>query len=179
MPTFNLAGKWYRLPLTLLEWLVRGTGPAAAGTTLAQIQWKTSEQLSDPDIQLLLSLVRFSLNPGGEGLELAKDDGISNACSLLTPRSRRRVRITFSDPLAPPLIEHQLLGDEVDLDRLEDAARRPPRGRDPAICADEGSDFKHRIPGCGRRAAAGMARIYLCRIVPGGPSMRHLTDGCE
>lgn len=124
VPTFNRAGKWYRLPLTLLEWLFRGTGPAAAGTTLAQVLCKTSENLRDPDIQLLLSLVTFSLKPGGDGVELAKDDGISIACSLLTPRSRGRVRITSSDPLAPPLIEHQLLGDEADLDRLAEAARR-------------------------------------------------------
>jgi len=124
VPSFNSAGKWHQLPLTLLQWLVFGTGAAAAGTTLAQVLCKSADQLSDPDLQLLLSLVTFSMKPDGNGVALAKEDGISIACSLLAPKSRGRVRITSDDPLAPPLIEHSLLGDDSDLDRLVEAAKR-------------------------------------------------------
>lgn len=124
VPSFNSAGKWHQLPLTLARWLFLGSGPAAAGTTMAQVLCKSADQLSDPDLQLLLSLVTFSLKSDGSGVELAKEDGLSIACSLLSPKSRGRVRLTSDDPLAPPLIEHSLLGDDSDVDRLAEAAKR-------------------------------------------------------
>lgn len=124
VPSFNTAGKWYQLPFTLAQWMLLGTGPAAAGTALSQVLCKSAEELRGPDIQLLLTLVTFTLKPGGDQVALAKDDGISIACTLLDPKSRGRVHITSADPLEPPLIEHQLLGDDSDIERLAEAARK-------------------------------------------------------
>ena len=124
LPSFNRAGRWYRAPFVLLDWLLRGKGPAAVGTTVAQVLAKSSNNLPAPDLQILLSLVNFAIKPGGKGLSLNRRDGISMACCLMTPRSRGRVSISSANPLETPLVEHSMLACDEDLDRLAVAAKQ-------------------------------------------------------
>lgn len=124
LPTFNRAGRWYRAPFVLLDWLVRGKGPAAVGTTVAQVLAKSSNNLPAPDLQILLSLVNFAIKPGGKGLSLSRRDGLSMACCLMTPASRGRVTITSGDPLDTPRVEHTMLACDEDIDRLAKAAKQ-------------------------------------------------------
>lgn len=124
LPTFNRAGRWYRAPFVLLDWLLRGKGPAAVGTTVAQVLSKSSSSLPAPDLQILLSLVNFAIKPDGKGLSLSRRDGFSMACCLMTPTSRGRVTISSGNPLATPLVKHTMLACDEDIDRLAKAAKQ-------------------------------------------------------
>lgn len=124
LPSFNRAGRLHHMPFVLLDWLLRGKGPAAVGTTVAQLLTKSSNSNPPYDIQVLLSLVNFIQKPGRKGVSLSRQDGFSMACCLMTPKSRGSVKITSDDPLAAPHVEHTLLGCDEDLDRLAEAARQ-------------------------------------------------------
>jgi choline dehydrogenase len=123
LPTFNRAGRLYRGPFVLLDWLLRGRGAAAVGTAVGQVLAKSSESEIAADLQVLLTLANFSVNAKGTGVVLDKRDGFSMACCLLTPRSRGRVTLTSRDPLEKPIVEHRMLDHEEDLDRLAEAGR--------------------------------------------------------
>ncbi|MEQ8514940.1 MAG: GMC family oxidoreductase N-terminal domain-containing protein [Chromatocurvus sp.] len=123
LPSFNRAGRLYLMPFVLLNWLLRGKGPAAVGTTVAQVLATSSDSESAPDLQVLLSLVNFSINAAGNGVSLSRQDGFSMACCLMTPKSRGRVNLTSADPLAKPRVEHLLLACNEDIDRLAEAGR--------------------------------------------------------
>lgn len=123
LPTFNRAGRLLNMPLVLLNWLLRGRGAAAVGTTTAQLLAKSSESEPAPDLQVLLSLVHFGVNAAGTGVELARRDGFSMACCLMMPNSRGSVTITSADPLAKPRVEHTMFADNEDVERLAQAAK--------------------------------------------------------
>lgn len=162
LPTFNRAGRPWNMPFVMLDWLLRGKGAAAVGTTTAQLLAKSSEGEPAPDLQVLLSLVHFGVNASGSGVELARRDGFSMACCLMTPKSRGRVTITSPDPREKPRVEHTMFAHDEDIDRLAQAARealkllhtRPLKDHieeiDFPIAADAGRDEWHD---CIRRAA--------------------------
>ena len=120
--TFNRSARWYRLPWVLLQWALFGRGPAAVGTVLAQVLCNSSRNSGSPDLQLLLSLATFAMDPITGKPVLSKDDGIAIACCLLDPVARGTVRITSANPADPPIVEHCLLGHASDLNRLTEAA---------------------------------------------------------
>lgn len=123
LPSFNRAGRLHRVPFVLLNWLLRGKGPAAVGTTLAQVLAASTQTEAAPDLQILLSPVNFSINAAGNGVSLSRRDGFSMACCLMTPQSRGRVTIRSADALETPMVEHLMMDCEQDLDRLAEAAR--------------------------------------------------------
>lgn len=124
LPTFNRAGRLLNMPLVLLNWLLRGKGAAAVGTTTAQLLAKSAENEPAPDLQVLLSLVHFGINATGTGVELADRDGFSMACCLMMPESRGSVTITSPDPMEKPRVTHSMFESEQDLDRLAQAAKQ-------------------------------------------------------
>jgi choline dehydrogenase len=124
VPSFNRAARPYNVPFVLLNWLLFGKGPAAVGTTMAQVLAKSSEAAPSPDLQLLLSPVTFTIEEGASKATLSKHDGIAMACCLLQPKARGTVRLTSSDPLDTPIVDHELLGAEDDVNRLAKAARK-------------------------------------------------------
>jgi choline dehydrogenase len=115
------------MPFVLLDWLLRGKGAAAVGTTVAQVLARSSDHEPAPDLQVLLSLVNFGLNAAGDGVELSPRDGISMACCLMAPLSRGRVTITSADPAAKPLVEHRMFEREEDVERLATGAQEALR----------------------------------------------------
>ena len=123
LPSFNSAGRMPRMPFVLLDWLLRGRGPAAAGTTLAQILARSAPELSAPDMQILLSMVHFSIEPGATSASLSQREGFSMACCLMNPESRGRVTLNSSDPADPPVVDHELLSSPKDVAALEQTAR--------------------------------------------------------
>ncbi len=124
LPSFNRAGRLHHVPFVLLDWLLRGKGPAAVGTTVAQVLAKSSNSEPAYDIQILLSMVNFTIKPDGKGVSLSRREGFSMACCLMTPKSRGSVKITSQDPLAKPLVEHVMLDCDEDLDLLAEAGRQ-------------------------------------------------------
>ncbi|MFK7958483.1 MAG: GMC family oxidoreductase [Lysobacterales bacterium] len=123
LASFNRAGRLHRVPWVLLNWLLRGKGPAAVGTTVAQVLAGSTQSAAAPDLQILLSPVNFSINAKGTGVTLSRRDGFSMACCLMTPQSRGSVTITSADPADAPMVEHRMLDCDEDLNRLADAAK--------------------------------------------------------
>jgi choline dehydrogenase len=68
--------------------------------------------------------VTFTIEEGASKATLSKHDGIAMACCLLQPKARGTVRLTSSDPLDTPIVDHELLGAEDDVNRLAKAARK-------------------------------------------------------
>ncbi|MEM6684098.1 MAG: GMC family oxidoreductase N-terminal domain-containing protein [Pseudomonadota bacterium] len=123
-PSFNRAAKPYNAPFVFANWLLRGRGPAANGTAAAQVMSHSRAGLAAPDLQMLLSLVTFTMPEGAKRPQLGKEDGISIACCLMQPESRGRVKLDALDPFARPVVDHELLGSEMDIRRLTTAARQ-------------------------------------------------------
>lgn len=146
LPSFNRAGRAYRAPFVLLDWLLRGKGAAAVGTAIAQLLAGPTKEQKAPDTQILLSLVNFELKPGGDGVALSRRDGFSMACCLMTPKSRGRVTITSGDPLAKPMVEHTMLENEEDIEMLALAGKQALEilGAEPLKAHIEEIDFPLR-----------------------------------
>lgn len=124
VPSFNRAARPQNMPFVFLNWLLFGGGPAAVGTTLAQVICRSSAHTRSPDLQLLLTLATFAMKEDGSGIEVAKEDAIAMACCLLQPKGRGRVFLTSSAPMEPPTVDHRLLGEEEDVERLTEAAKK-------------------------------------------------------
>ncbi len=136
LPSFNRAGRPFQMPLVLLNWLLRGRGAAAVGTTVAQILTRSAGHEPAHDLQILLSLVHFGINATGDGVKLNPRDGISMACCLMLPKSRGCVRLTSADPNVPPQVQHTMFEAEDDLERLAQAARQALEVLNTAPLAD-------------------------------------------
>ncbi|MEO0607883.1 MAG: GMC oxidoreductase, partial [Pseudomonadota bacterium] len=124
MKTLNAAAHPLRLPFVLADWLFRGRGPATSCAAVAQILTRSDPSRVPPDIQLLVTPAVFSYDEKKKKATVLSENGVSIAALILQPEARGRVLLTSSDPLAPPLIEHELLGAEADLNGLVIAARK-------------------------------------------------------
>ncbi|MEM7702390.1 MAG: GMC family oxidoreductase N-terminal domain-containing protein [Pseudomonadota bacterium] len=120
--TFNRAARWYNKPQVLLRWLLFGSGPASMGTALAQVLFRSQDQVPAPDLQLLLTLATFEMRKDGSGIRVSHEDAFAMACCVLQPKARGRVFLASADPLEPCVIDHRLLGEEQDIDHLVQAA---------------------------------------------------------
>lgn len=123
-PSFNALTRVDRLLVTLANWAIRGKGPASACTALAQVMSRSRPELRAPDLQMLLSLVTFDFDREKMKPTIEKENGISIASLLLQPRARGRVETISPDARIAPLIQHELLGDELDAADLVAAARQ-------------------------------------------------------
>lgn len=124
LPSLNAATHPLRLPFVLIDWLLRRRGPATCAAAAAQVLCRSREELVAPDIQLLLTPVTFAFDPIKKKALVGRENGMSIAALILQPQGRGRVLITSSDPLKPPLIEHELLGSETDVRTLALAAKK-------------------------------------------------------
>jgi choline dehydrogenase len=127
MESLNAAAHPLRLPFVLADWLLRGRGPATACAAAAQVLSRSRDGLVAPDIQLLVTPAIFDYDMEKKKATVRPENGISIAAVALHPEGRGRIRITSPDPLAPPLIEHELIGAPADVDCLAAAAREAIR----------------------------------------------------
>jgi choline dehydrogenase len=77
---------------------------------------RSNPDLAHPD--LIFSFLPISF---GEGIYPGKPhprDGVTFALNLAKPASRGEIRLRDANPRSGPLIDHRLLGDEDDVDRL-------------------------------------------------------------
>jgi choline dehydrogenase len=100
-----------------VKFLFNRSGAIATSMCHAQAFVRTEEGLPAPDVQVSFTAFAFDINEVGRAV-LHKDAAISLTICIARPQSRGRVSLRSNDPFAPPLIEHELLGSPVDLDRL-------------------------------------------------------------
>lgn len=124
MKTLNAAAHPLRLPFVLADWLFRGRGPATSCAAVAQILCRRDRAHLAPDIQLLVTPAVFSYDEKKKKASVLPENGVSIAALILQPESRGRIVLSSSDPLLPPIIEHELLAAESDLKGMILAARK-------------------------------------------------------
>jgi choline dehydrogenase len=127
--TYSDAGRWYRLPGSALQFVLHRGGPATSPGTHVFAYGSSCGRAEDPDLLIFTG-------PFGqvtEGTFTARQSLYSITPSICRPHSRGRVWLASADPLAPPRIQPNLLGDERDLALIVDAiglvdgiVRQPP-----------------------------------------------------
>ena len=117
VPTLNSAvqgagGLWQ-----LLRFLFTRRGALTTAIGHAQAFIRTREALSAPNIQLIFAPFAFDLDAAGK-LQMRQRAAISTAAFVTRPKARGSVALRSADPLAAPVIRHQLLEDADDLAQL-------------------------------------------------------------
>ncbi|MEI9965420.1 MAG: GMC oxidoreductase [Caulobacteraceae bacterium] len=74
---------------------------------------RTRPGLAAPNVQISFTCFAFDFDKQGR-LMLRKDNAVSTVVCLARPQSRGILTLRSADPLAPPVINHQLLGVEDD-----------------------------------------------------------------
>lgn len=115
--TYSDAGRWFRLPASGLEFLLRRGGPATSPGTHVFAYGSSTGKPEDPDLL-------YFTGPFGQiadGAFTGKQAVYSITPSVCRPHSRGRVWLSSADPMAAPRIQPNLLGDERDLALIVDA----------------------------------------------------------
>lgn len=107
-----------------------GSGNLATAAWTGQVMHRIDPSAPAPELQHGFSSFALVKEVGPDGvlkIEPAPQHGLLMGTILLHPRQRGRIDLASASPLAAPVIDHQLLGDQRDLDDilvgLEEARR--------------------------------------------------------
>jgi len=166
-----------RVALSVLRWLLLGSGPFAIQVNSCNVVIRTSEELQQPDIQLMCNPVRMDAKVwwplvSGRQAHLLTTDAV-----LLHPKSRGRVSLRSADPQAKPRIQFNALSEPDDLVTLRRglrAARHIYATRPQADLIDQEVTPGPAVQGDAEleahiRATAGMTQhpVGTCSMAPG------------
>jgi len=112
-----------RVAMSLLRWLVFGTGPFATQVSSCNVVIRTDPTLPQPDIQLMCNPVRMDAKIWWPLLSGRQAHVLTTDAVLLHPRSRGRVTLRSADPLAKPRIAFNALSEPEDLVTLRRGLR--------------------------------------------------------
>lgn len=115
-----------------LDYLLRRRGAISSSMCHAQAFVHTRPGLPVPDMQISFTALAFDVNEVGRAI-LLPEPAVSLTICLARPNSRGRISLRSADPYDPPIIRHQLLGAEEDLETLargveigREILRQPP-----------------------------------------------------
>lgn len=114
--TLNNDANGWRAPLQLIK-MAFGRGALTTGIGHAQAFVRSREGLPAPNLQLAFSAFSFEVTPQGN-VVLSPESSTACFVGLMRPSHRGSIRLRGPDPAAPPLIEHQLLGSDDDVEQL-------------------------------------------------------------
>lgn len=162
---------WMRNIAHGLNYLFRGRGPLTTSVGHAHAFVRSAPEITLPNLQLIMSAFSFDLTEGGA--ELSHEPVIITAVGLCRPRSRGVVRLRSGDPDDPPVIEHELLGSDIDVDDLiagiaiaRNIFAQPALA--PFVVGEE-------VPGCDMNGAADLNRFVRESAFP----MYHPSGTCR
>ncbi|MPT47136.1 MAG: glucose-methanol-choline oxidoreductase [Sphingobium sp.] len=115
--TINSDLRGLRPAKAVLDYLFRRRGMITAAISNAQAMVQIPEKRAAASLQLAFSPFSFDILPNGERV-MPKDPMISMLVCALHPQARGSIRLRSSDPMASPVITHQLLGGSEDVDLL-------------------------------------------------------------
>lgn len=122
LPTYNLETTPLRALKHGLNWLVRGSGPAASPICQAVAFVRTRpQQETRPDLQMHFVPAGYKVTD--EGLVLLSRAAVTISCCVLRPQSRSEIRLKSADCRVPPSITSRLLDHSDDIRRLLDGFR--------------------------------------------------------
>jgi choline dehydrogenase len=104
-----------------LSLIFKRRGPLTSPIGFAQALTRGRPEEPLPNLQLVMQ--PFAFDAGEYGVAIARTRLVTIAIGVLHPGSRGRLRLRSPDPLAKPIIEHQLLGADRDVDQLIDGLR--------------------------------------------------------
>ncbi len=119
--TYNMDASGPRMALALLRWLLNRRGPATSPYPHAVAFLRSSADIVEPDIQLMFGPFAFAFSP--DGVVPYRQPAVTVVAALSYPRARGTLRLRSADPRDRPVIDHQLLGDPHDVERLVSACR--------------------------------------------------------
>lgn len=122
MPSYNSQTGPFHMAGHLLNYLLRRKGPLSSVAVQAQAHMKTDPSLQEPDVHLhfLPFASRLQIDPEDRHTKTAMipEPGVSISVNPNHPFSRGQVVLDPSDPAGAPIIDHQLLGDDRDVQTL-------------------------------------------------------------
>ncbi|MCJ1961022.1 GMC family oxidoreductase [Novosphingobium mangrovi (ex Hu et al. 2023)] len=115
--TLNTDAQGLRGALQLLKFAALRTGALTTGIGHAQAFVHGRPGLPAPNLQISFAAFAFDFDEQGR-LMLRKDAAVSTLIGLMRPSARGRITLRSADPLAPPVITHQQLGSEDDIEQI-------------------------------------------------------------
>jgi len=115
--TLNTDAQGLRGALQLLKFAALRTGALTTGIGHAQAFVHGRPGLPAPNLQISFAAFAFDFDEQGR-LMLRKDAAVSTLIGLMRPSARGRITLRSADPLAPPVIAHQQLGSEDDIEQI-------------------------------------------------------------
>jgi choline dehydrogenase len=115
--TLNSEARGLPLLKNFADFILRRRGILTTSVGHAQAFLRTRPGLKVPNIQISFTCFAFDLDKEGK-LVLRHDDAVSTVVCVSRPQSRGTVTLRSADPLAPPVIRHQLLAVEDDVEQM-------------------------------------------------------------
>ncbi len=112
---------------SVLRWLIFGTGTFATQVSSCNVLIRTEDTLDQPDIQLMCNPVRMDAKVWWPLIGTRQAHLLTTDAVLLHPRSRGRVSLRSTDPVARPRIEFNALAEPEDLATLRRGLRAARR----------------------------------------------------
>jgi choline dehydrogenase len=112
-----------RVAVSVLRWMLFGTGAFAAQVSSCNVVIRTDGKLSQPDIQLMCNPVRMDAKVWWPFIGTRLQHLLTVDAVVLHPKSRGRVTLRSADPGAKPRIEFNCLSDPEDLATLRRGLR--------------------------------------------------------
>jgi choline dehydrogenase len=116
-PTVNSDSRGLAAVRHGFDYLLRRRGAISSSMCHAQAFVRTDPAAPAPDVQVSFTAFAFDINEVGRAV-LFREPAISLTVCVARPQSRGRVDLRSADPHAPPLIRHELLGVEGDVEKL-------------------------------------------------------------
>jgi choline dehydrogenase len=115
--TLNDDARGLRGALSVLRYAVSRRGALSTSIGHAQAFVKTRPTLPAPNIQISFAAFAFDFDERGR-LMLRKNASTSTLVGLMRPSHRGQITLGSPDPLAPPVIHHQQLSSDDDVDQI-------------------------------------------------------------
>jgi choline dehydrogenase len=116
-----------RVAVSMLRWLIFGTGAFAAQVSSCNVVIRTDDKLRQPDIQLMCNPVRMDAKIWWPFISRRQAHLLTADAVLLHPQSRGQVSLRSADPLAKPRILFNALADPEDFATLRRGLRAARR----------------------------------------------------
>ena len=116
-----------RVAISLLRWMLFGTGAFAAQVSSCNVVIRTEPTLLQPDIQLMCNPVRMDARVWWPWISPRQAHLLTTDAVLLHPRSRGRVSLRSADPAGKPRIRFNALAEPEDLATLRRGLRAARR----------------------------------------------------
>ena len=116
MPTYNSPFGPHTIARDLVRWLFTKSGPMASAAVHLMAGIKSSPELSEPDLSI--SFIPLALDFATGRPQMHKQPGIGLGSTCMRPDSRGEIRLRSADPNDKPIIDHRLLGDQRDIQKL-------------------------------------------------------------